>query len=83
MFSFGENGYLLLEYENRQNHPSTNVAKLWPWLEENTQRVVILVQVYQSEKSSSRKELAEWLGRKMELDLPKRFAYVKREQDNL
>ena len=26
--SFGENGYLLLEYENRQNHPSTNVAKL-------------------------------------------------------
>ena len=32
--SFGKNGYLLLEYENRQNHPSTNVAKLWPWLEE-------------------------------------------------
>ncbi len=37
---------VFLEVEIAQRHPSTNVAKCWPWLKENPAARVLLIQAY-------------------------------------
>lgn len=71
---------LILEVENKQNHPDTNVLKLWPYLIENPAISVILVQVFvktDKSRNGSRQRLAGWLVRKMEQEILLRFKYYQ------
>jgi hypothetical protein len=73
------NGWrVVLEVESNQKHPSTNVAKLWPWLEEHGDERVLLVQTYfewSPGRTSNRGRVAAWLGARMERELTGRFLY--------
>lgn len=75
-----DNTFLILEVESQQKHPSTNVAKIWPWLEENPSYRVLLIQVYLTGSpgiTSNRGRIATWLGAKMEDFLEGRFRYFR------
>ena len=41
--TLGDHARLFLEVESMQKHPSTNVLKVWPFLEENKSLSVLLV----------------------------------------
>lgn len=73
-----ETHWLILEVEDAQNHPTTNVLKLWRFLDGRPEISIILIHVYFDNSKavkSSRGELASWLGEKMETILPRRFYY--------
>ena len=73
-----ERYWLILEVEEEQHHPSTNVLKLWPFLEKRPELSVILAHVFFATSraaNSSRGELATWLGNRMESSLDGRFQY--------
>ncbi|MBI1906913.1 MAG: hypothetical protein HYS20_11885 [Rhodocyclales bacterium] len=72
--------HLILEVENTQKHPDTNVLKLWPYLTENPAISVVLIQVFVKSHQSlngSRQRLAGWLARKMEQEILRRFKYYQ------
>lgn len=69
---------LLLEVESSQKHPSTNVLKVWPFLEANEDLSVLLVHAFFPDSpglDSSRGELAAWLAQKLHDTLGTRFIY--------
>jgi len=69
---------LLLEVESQQTHPSTNVLKVWPFLEEQKDLSVLLVHAFFVDSRSlrsSRAKLASWLGARLESMFPGRFWY--------
>jgi hypothetical protein len=73
-----ERCWLILEVEEGQHHPSTNVLKLWPFLEKRPELSVILAHVFFATSraaNNSRGELATWLGKRMESSLDGRFQY--------
>jgi hypothetical protein len=73
--------WLVLEVEGGQNHPTTNVLKAWPVLEESPQLAIFMLHVFLSDaraRNSSRGRLAFWLGEKMESLLAPRFRYRRR-----
>ena len=73
-----ERCWLILEVEEGQQHPSTNVLKLWPVLEKRPELTVILAHVFFATSRAarnSRGELATWLGSHMESSLHGRFRY--------
>ena len=75
-----EKCYLFLETEDGQKHPCTNVVKLWPYLEANSQESVILVQVFfqdRKNRDSSRGRLGPFIARKMGDALNGRFRYCQ------
>jgi hypothetical protein len=76
---FTEEKWLILELEEGQKHPTTNVLKLLHFLNENPQVSIILAHVYfpnSAAVNSSRGRLAAWLGSQMEQHyLPGRFYY--------
>jgi gamma-glutamylcyclotransferase (GGCT)/AIG2-like uncharacterized protein YtfP len=72
---------VLLEFEFAQRHPSTNVAKCWPWLKEKPEARVLLIQVYdkgreEARPKGSRRRLAAFLGNELTSVLDERFRYV-------
>ncbi len=70
--------YVLLEVERSQKHPSTNVAKIWPWLEEHGEARALLIHYFfewSPGRASSRGRIAAWLGARMQRDLAGRFLY--------
>jgi gamma-glutamylcyclotransferase (GGCT)/AIG2-like uncharacterized protein YtfP len=72
---------VFLEFEFAQRHPSTNVAKCWPWLKENAEARVLLIQVYDRGREEvrpkgSRRRLAAFLGTELASVLDGRFRYV-------
>lgn len=73
--------FLILEIEaSGQKHPNTNVLKVWPYLTENPETSVILVHAFLSSNpqlSGSRGRLCTWLAREMEVQLGRRFRYVR------
>ena len=74
------NKYLLLEVEERQAHPDTNVLKVWPYLRENRKAQIFLIQAFfpkRDNRNISRKLLSEWTGHELEKRFPKRFRYCK------
>lgn len=76
--TLGQHSYLVLEVETSQKHPTTNVAKLWPYLEEKPETRIFLIHAYFQASpghKSNRGEIATWLGRKMEKGLGERFQY--------
>ena len=73
-----EDAILLLEVEKGQKHPSTNVLKVWPYLEPNDDITIALAHAFFHDSpglSSSRGRLAEWIGEKMEDEFGNRFSY--------
>jgi hypothetical protein len=73
-----ENRWLILEVEDGQKHPTTNVAKLWRFLDGNPDTSIILAHVYFPDSKaikSSRGELAFWIGNQIETLLTGRFYY--------
>lgn len=76
----GQQSDLVLEVETNQKHPCTNVAKLWPYLEENPAKRIFLIQAYYQASpglKSNRGEIATWLARKMVAILGERFRYFR------
>ena len=74
----GDGTRLILEVESSQKHPSTNVLKLWPYLEENQSLSVLLVQAFFPDSpglESSRGNVACWLADKLQTILGARFSY--------
>jgi hypothetical protein len=72
---------VFLEFEFAQRHPSTNVAKCWPWLKENAEARVLLIHVYDKRREEtrpkgSRRRLAAFLGSELASVLDGRFRYV-------
>jgi len=76
-----DNGILLfLEVETNQKHPNTNVLKLWPYLENNKETRIFLIQTYFPTSpglTSNRGRLAEWTANKLKAIFGKRFDYQK------
>ena len=74
-----ENLLVLLEVEKSQKHPNTNVAKVWPYLEENPNKKILLIQIIREENRAPKNRLAlcDFLGDKMENVFPDRFRFVK------
>jgi hypothetical protein len=76
---FTEDRWLILEVEETQKHPTTNVLKLMRFLDSNLNISIILAHVYFPDSNavnSSRGELAAWLGSQMEQQyLSGRFYY--------
>lgn len=71
---------LILEVEDQQPHPTTNVLKLWPFLEARRDVAAVLVHVYfptSRAVTGSRSDLATWLGNRLERMFPKRFKYQR------
>jgi hypothetical protein len=65
---------VFIEVERAQKHPTTNVVKYWPWLEDDVSRTMILIHLF--DRNTSRRSLARWLGVKMETELAGRFRYL-------
>jgi hypothetical protein len=79
----GEDQFLYFEIEEGQHHPSTNVLKYWPILEESPSIRIILVQwIRKKPKSPNRWKLAQFVGAKMMLEFPDRFQYVFLQNDD-
>lgn len=75
-----DNTYLFVETETSQHHPNTNVLKLWPFLAENVETRILLVQTFfinRKNVNSSRARLAMWIAEKMKSELGDRFEYLK------
>ena len=75
-----ENSFLFLEIETSQKHPNTNVLKIWPFLEENKEIRIFLIQSFFTDSTcmnSSRGLLGEWTGKQLEKMYPNRFKYYK------
>ena len=74
-----DNLLVLLEVEKSQKHPNTNVAKVWPYLEENPKIKVLLIQIIREENRAPRNRIAlcDFLGQKMENVFPDRFRFIK------
>ena len=77
----GRTSHLFLEVDTAQKHPNTNVVKYWPWLEENPDHHILLIQVFNKKPErkpppENRRQLCEWYGRKIEAALHNRFRYM-------
>jgi hypothetical protein len=71
---------ILLEIEDKQKHPSTNVLKLWPFLKETPKVDVILIHAYIENchgLKSNRGRLADWIADELKSQFNKRFDYIK------
>lgn len=72
--------FVFLEVETSQKHPNTNVLKLWPYLDDNKEIRLFLIQTYFSKSpglASNRGRLSEWTANKLKILLDKRFDYKK------
>jgi hypothetical protein len=72
--------FFFVEIETKQKHPSTNVLKVWPYLEENSNAKIFLIQTYfpnSSGVNSNRGRMGEWIAAKIKATFPKRFDYHK------
>ncbi len=69
---------LLLECEKGQKHPNTNVLKLYPYLEENPDKTIVLFHYFYPENKAPKNRLilCDFIASKMENSLKDRFKYV-------
>src|SRR4051794_2657698 len=57
-----------------QSHPTTNVVKYWPWLEEEPNRRLVLVQLFLD--NQHRRRLTTWIAERMKREFGERFRYL-------
>lgn len=76
---FSPDTIILLECESGQKHPTTNVLKLFPYLEEQDQLHVILIHYFFPENNAPKNRIAlcEFMGSKLENFFGIRFQYVR------
>lgn len=76
-WALGGGRYVFLEVETSQRHPTTNVLKYWPWLEEHPTDRAILVHAFVEPIgiSPNRLRLAQWIGERIARDVSGRFWY--------
>ena len=69
---------LLLECEQGQKHPNTNVLKLYPYLEQHPKKRIVLIHYFFPENKSPKNRLAlcDFIAKKMEILFNGRFQYV-------
>lgn len=69
---------ILIECEKGQKHPNTNVLKLYPYLEENPDKTIVLVHYFYPENKApkNRRALCDFIASKMENSLKDRFQYI-------
>lgn len=70
---------ILLECENSQKHPNTNVMKLYPWLEKYPKVHVILIHYFFPENKAPKNRigLCDFIAGKMMNEFGVRFEYVQ------
>lgn len=68
---------ILIECEKGQKHPNTNVLKLYPYLEENSDIKILLLHYFYPENKAPKNRLllCNFLGEKMEQQFLERFQY--------
>ena len=73
-----EDVLMLLEIEKGQKHPNTNVLKVWPFLNENPNQKILLIQIIRPENNApkNRLKLCKYTGKKLEELYKGRFAYI-------
>ena len=79
-YQISDDKFLVLEVETSQKHPSTNVLKLWPYMEENIERSIVLIQTFFPDSpglKSNRGKLSAWVASKMSESLLSRFYYFR------
>lgn len=83
-YSQHENLLVLLEVEKGQKHPNTNVIKVWPYLEENPNLKILLIQIIRQENKAPKNRIAlcKYMGKKIESEYPDRFRFVFRNWHN-
>lgn len=57
-----------------QAHPTTNVVKYWPWLDEDSSRRLVLVHLFFA--NTHRRRLTSWVAERMEREFGTRFRYI-------
>lgn len=69
---------LLLECEQGQKHPNTNVLKLYPYLEQHPNKRIVLIHYFFPENKSPKNRLAlcDFIATKMETLFNDRFQYM-------
>ena len=74
-----KNSYVFLECESAQKHPNTNVLKLYPYLEENTEISITLIHFFFRENRAPKNRLAlcDFIANKMKTQFGDRFNYKK------
>lgn len=74
-----ENYFILLECENSQKHPNTNVLKLFPFLEENSNLTIKLYHIFlkKNKAPKNRIKLCDFVAEKMKLNFGARFSYIR------
>lgn len=77
------NRYVLMECENAQKHPNTNVLKLYPYLEENPGVSIILLHYFfpKNQAPKSRRMLCDYIANKIEQEFRGRFQYISLPTD--
>jgi hypothetical protein len=72
----GGKAFIYVETERPgQKHPCTNVVKYWPWLEEDVERELALVQVFVN--NTHRRLLTDRIGERMTQEFGKRLRYLQ------
>lgn len=72
--------FVFLEVETSQQHPNTNVLKVWPYLSSHKNVRIFLIQTYFTHSpgiNSSRGRLSEWLGNELQEIMTNRFNYCR------
>ena len=69
---------VILECEKGQKHPNTNVLKLYPFLEENSDKTIVLIHYFYPKNKAPKNRLAlcDFLSDKMEQLFVGRFHYI-------
>lgn len=75
---------LIVEVEHGQKHPTTNIAKIWPWLEAQPDVRVLFVHAFITPNAipGNRQRVAAWIGEQLEHELQGRLLYRRLVIDN-
>jgi hypothetical protein len=77
-YCYHEQVLILIEIEKGQKHPNTNVLKIWPYLEENLDQKILLIQLIRPENNApkNRLRLCKFTGKQLEKLFPNKFKYI-------
>lgn len=66
-----------VEVEHGQKHPTTNIAKIWPWLEAQPDVHILFVHAFITPNAipGNRQRVAAWIGEQLQHQLQGRLLY--------
>ena len=79
LYYFQEDILVLIEIEKGQKHPNTNVIKVWPYLEENPDKKILLIQLIHPNNKAPKNRLAlcRFFALRMQEEFAPRFRYIQ------